>query len=120
MVVLIGRGENFALVDVVYRKALKYLRLYEMAYSYLSHYRDGNCILYFLYHLGVGHSCHAAHLSYIRGNSLKRHYGYSSGFLSDFGLLSIYNIHDNAALEHLGEVFIQLISFIHLLAAPSL
>ncbi len=100
---LVGRGEHLALVDVVDAEGLEDLGLGEVADAGLGHDRDGDGLLDRLDHLRVGHAGHAAVASDVRGDPLEGHHGRCSGVLGDACLPGVDDIHDDAALEHLGE-----------------
>ena len=52
---------------------------------------------------GLGHAGHAALGADHGGHALQRHHGNGAGFFGDAGLLDVHHVHDDAALEHLGE-----------------
>ena len=47
------------------------------------------------------------------GDTLQRHDSAGAGFLGDAGLLGGGDVHDDAALQHLGQFLVQLITIIH-------
>ncbi len=100
---LVGRGEDFALVDVVHRQRFQHLGLGEMADAGLGHDRDGDHGLDALDHLGVAHPGHPALAADVRGDPLQCHHGHRAGVFGDLGLLGVDDVHDDAALQHLGE-----------------
>ena len=51
----------------------------------------------------VGHAGDAAGGADVGGNALERHDGDGTGVLGDLGLLGGDDVHDDAALEHLGQ-----------------
>ena len=112
VVLVIGGGENFALVDVVYFNGLEYLSLSKMTDTALCHYGDRNSFLNALYHLGVAHSGNAACCTDIGRYSFQRHNCAGTCCLGDLCLLGSGNVHYNSALEHLGKVLIKLVSFV--------
>src|SRR3954471_5410632 len=67
---LIGRGQNFALIDIINAHSLKYTSLNNMPNSRLRHYRDGDGFKYLFDYSWVSHSCDAACCSDIRRNTL--------------------------------------------------
>ena len=113
MIHVVGGREHFALVDVVDLNGLQDLGLGEVADAALGHDRDGNGLLDPLDHLGVAHAGHAASRADVSGDPLQRHHGASAGFLGDAGLLRGRDVHDDAALQHLGQFLVQLITIIH-------
>ena len=54
-------------------------------------------------HARLGHAGDAAHLADVRGDALQGHDGHGAGLLGDLGLLGVGDVHDDAALEHLGQ-----------------
>ena len=52
-------------------------------------------------HLRIRHASDATLGTDVCGHSLEGHDGHGSDVLGDFGLLSIDDVHDHAALEHL-------------------
>ena len=54
-------------------------------------------------HLRVAHPGHAAVAADVGGHPLERHHGAGTGVLGDLGLLGGDDVHDHAALQHLGE-----------------
>jgi hypothetical protein len=52
---------------------------------------------------GVGHASHAALGADVGGDPLERHDGHGAGVLGDLGLVGGGDVHDDAALEHLGQ-----------------
>ena len=54
-------------------------------------------------HGRVGHARDAAGRADVGGHALERHDGDGAGVLGDLGLLGGDDVHDDAALEHLGE-----------------
>src|SRR5207245_7430952 len=51
----------------------------------------------------VGHARDAAFGADVGGHALEGHDGYGTGVLGDLRLLVVGDVHDDAALEHLGE-----------------
>ena len=103
VVLFVGRGEHLALVDVVDLERLEDLRLDEVADPRLGHHRDGHGLLD-LADLGrVGHAGDAAFRADVGGHALERHHGDGPRLFGDRRLLGVRDVHDHAALEHLGE-----------------
>ena len=50
---------------------------------------------------------HAAGRADVGGDALERHDGAGAGGLGDVGLLGRGDVHDDAALQHLGELAVQ-------------
>ena len=100
---LVGRGEHLGLVDVVDAERLEHLRLDEVADAGLGHHRDGDDRLDALDHLGVGHAGDATVAPDVGRHPLEGHHGHGAGVLGDLGLLRVDDVHDHAALEHLGQ-----------------
>ena len=106
VVALVGRGEDLGLVDVVDAERLEDLRLDEVADARLGHDRDRHRVHDPGDHLGVGHAGDAAGLADVGGHALERHHGDGAGVLGDLGLVGRDDVHDDAALEHLGEALL--------------
>ena len=100
---LIGGGEHLGLVDEVDAELLEHLRLGEVADAGLGHDRDGDGADDLLDELGVGHAGDAALGADHGGHALERHDGDGAGLFGDARLLDVHDVHDDAALEHLGE-----------------
>ena len=99
----IGGRQHLGLVDVVDLERLQDLRLGEMADAALRHHRDRDGLLNPLDHVRVGHPGDAAVPTDVGGDALERHDRAGAGLLRDLRLLGIDDVHDHAALEHLGE-----------------
>ena len=108
---LIGGGEDLALVDVIDLQGLEDLGLHEMADPGLGHDRDGDALFDLGDHLRVRHAGHPAVPADIRGHPLQGHDGHGARLFGDLRLFHIGHVHDHAALEHLGELDIQFVSF---------
>ena len=118
MVRVVGGGEDLALVDIV---DLNGLGLHKVADAALGHNRDGYRLLDAPDHLRVAHAGDAARGPDIGGDALQGHDGAGPRSLGDFGLLRCGHIHDHAALEHLGQLFVQLIPcFFHFSVPPDI
>ena len=100
---LVGGGEDFGLVDEVDAEVLEDLRFGEVADAGLGHDRDGDGGHDLADEFGVGHAGDAAFGADHGGNALQRHDGDGPGLLGDARLLDVHHVHDDAALEHLGE-----------------
>ena len=100
---LVGRREDFRLIDVVDPERLEHLRFDEVADPRLRHDRDGHGGHDPLDHRGVAHACDATCGADVRWHALEGHHGDGAGVLGDSGVLRGDDVHDDAALEHLGE-----------------
>lgn len=100
---VVGRGQNLALVDVVDTKGLEDLAFDEVTDTGLGHDGNGDGGLDLFDDSRVGHAGNAAVLSDVSGDTLEGHDGASTGFLSNTGLLGVCHVHDDTALEHLSE-----------------
>ena len=100
---LVGRGQDLGLVDVVDAERLEDLGLDEVADPGLRHDRDRDRVHDPLDHRRVAHPGDAAGGADVGGNALEGHDGDGAGVLGDLGLLGGDDVHDDAALEHLGE-----------------
>ena len=78
-----------------------------MSDAALGHDRNRDSFLDAADHGGIRHTRDTARGADIRGNSFQRHDGTGSGLLSNLRLLGGCNVHDNAALEHLGKLAVQ-------------
>lgn len=108
VVELVGGGQNLGLVNVINTNLLDDLGLDKVADSALGHDGDRNASHDLLDHSGVGHSSDSSVGSDVGGDLLKSHDGNSTGLLGNLGLLGVDNVHDDAALEHLGQTGLQL------------
>jgi hypothetical protein len=99
---LVGRGEHLGLVDEVDTERLQDLASTKWPMRALAitgiDTRPGS-----LDHLGVAHPGHAAVATDVGRHPLERHHGHGAGVLGDLGLLGGDDVHDDAALHHLGE-----------------
>ena len=83
------------------------LSLHEMADAYLGHNWDAHG-LHDLANLGRRrHARDAPFFADVRGNPLQGHYRNGAGLLSNLGLFCVSDVHDCAALEHVGETGFQ-------------
>ena len=104
---VIGRGQHLGLVDVVDVDGLQHLGLHEVADAALGHNGDGHGLLDALDHLRVAHAGHTASGTDVGGDTLERHDGASARLLGDMRLLGRGDVHDDAALQHLGKLAVQ-------------
>ena len=100
---LVGRRQHLALVDEVDAERLEDLRLDEVADARLGHHGDRHGGLDALDHLRVAHPRHATVTADVGGHPLERHHGAGTGILGDAGVLGRDDVHDDAALQHLGQ-----------------
>ena len=103
---LVGRREDFRLVDVVDAQRLEHLRLDEVADARLGHHRDGHRVHDPDDHRRVAHARDAAGGANVGRHALERHHGDGTGILGDLCLLGRDDVHDHAALEHLGQALL--------------
>ena len=95
--------QHLGLVDVVDLERLQDLRLGEVADPALGHHRDAHRLLDLADHPRVGHARDAALRADVGRDALERHHRDGPGLLGDPRLLGVDDVHDHAALEHLGE-----------------
>ena len=100
---LVGGSEDFGLVDEIDANGLQDLRFCEVADAGLGHDGDGDGCHDLLDELGAGHAGDAAFRPDHGGDALQRHDGDCASFFGNFRLSNIHDIHDDSALEHLGE-----------------
>ncbi len=105
MVLLVGGGEHLGLVDVVDADGFQDLRFDEMTDAAFGHDRDGDGIHDLEDQVGVGHAGHAALGADVGGDAFERHDGAGAGVFGDAGVFGGDHVHDDAALEHLGQAF---------------
>ena len=79
------------------------LGLDEVPDAGLGHHRDRDGGLDAIDHLGIAHPRHAAVTADVGRHPLERHDGAGPGVLGDARLLGRDDVHDDAALEHLGQ-----------------
>ena len=111
---IIGWRQDLALVDVVNLDGLEHLRLDGVADAALGHDRNGDGLLDALDHLRVAHARDTARRADVSRDALERHDGTGTGLLRDLRLLRRRDVHDDAALEHLGELLVEFIAIVKL------
>ena len=104
--VLVGRGQDLGLVDVVDAERLEDLGLDEVADPGLRHDRDRDRVHDPDDHRGIAHPGDAAGGADVGRDALEGHDGDGAGVLGDLGVLGRDDVHDDAALEHLGEALL--------------
>ena len=108
VVMFIGRCEHFGLVDIIDAKGLQQLSFDEVADAALGHDRDGYLLGDTHDHLRVGHAGDPAISSNVRWDTFERHDGAGAGLFRDLRLLRRNDVHDDAALQHLGQAGLDL------------
>src|SRR3954452_1750121 len=103
---LVGGRQDFRLVDVVDADRLEYLRLDEVADARLGHDRDRDRVHDFRDQQRVAHARYATHGTDVGRDALKGHHGDRAGIFGDARVLGRDDVHDHAALEHLGEALL--------------
>jgi hypothetical protein len=86
--------------------SLQDLRLDEVADARLGPDRDGDRVHDAHDHRWVAHARDTAGGADVRGHALERHHGDGTRVLGDLCLLGRDDIHDHAALEHLGQTLL--------------
>jgi hypothetical protein len=100
---VVGGRQHLRLIDVVHAEALQDLRLDEMPDARLGHHRDSDRGDDALDDVRVAHPRHPALRTNVGGHPFQRHYRDGAGSLRDSRLLRGDDVHDDAALEHLGH-----------------
>ena len=113
VVLLVRRRQHLRLVDVVDAKRFEHLRLDEVADAALGHDGDGDRGHDRLDQVGVRHARDAAFLADVGGDALERHHGARARLLGDTRVLGRDDVHDHAALQHLGEPGLDLERALH-------
>ena len=103
VVLLVGRCEHLALIDVVDADRLEDLRLDEMADTAFRHDRDRDRFHDPLDHFGIAHPSDPAGRPDVRGDALERHDRDGAGVLGDLRVFGRDDVHDHPAFEHLSE-----------------
>ena len=103
VVLLVGRRQDFGLVDIVDSERLEHLGLDEVADPTLGHDRDGHRLLDLLDDRRIGHPGNAARRTDVRRDTFQRHDRAGSRVLGDLGVLRRHHVHDDPTLQHLGE-----------------
>jgi len=100
---VVGRRQDFTLVDKIYLQRLEQLRLGDVAYAALGHDGNAHLGLDLLDHLRIAHARDTAIGANVRGDALQGHHGRGARVLCDLGLLGVGDVHYDAALDHLGQ-----------------
>ena len=109
MVCFVGRREHFGFIDVVDFERLKDLGFDEVTNTGLGHDRNGHGLLDTDDHFGIAHASHAAIHPNVCRDSFERHDGGCTGVFSNLSLFRIDDVHNDAALQHLGEATLDLV-----------
>src|ERR1019366_8046761 len=103
VVLFVGGGEDFALIDEIDAQRFENAGLHEVADAGFGHHRDGGGFHDLFDDGDVGHAGHAAIAADIGGDAFESHDGGGAGIFGDLGLLGVGDVHDDAALQHFGE-----------------
>ena len=104
---LVGGGQHLALVDEVHAQLLKNLRFGKVPDARLGHHGNGDGLNDLLDQAGPGHAGHAALGADHGRHALESHHRNGAGLFGDARLFDAHHVHDDAALEHLGEADFQ-------------
>ena len=104
---VVGRGKHLGFVDVIDFDGLQNAGLGDVADAHLGHNRNRDGFLNALDHGRVAHTGDAAGGANISGDALQRHHRARAGILRDFRLFGRGDVHDHAALEHLGQITVE-------------
>ena len=100
---LIGRGQHFALVDVVDAHRFQDAGFGDVADAGFRHDGNADGVHHFLDDGGIRHPCNPAGCADIRGHALQSHDRHGTSRFGDPCLLRVHDIHDDAAFLHLGH-----------------
>src|ERR1019366_5667282 len=103
VVLFVGGGEDFALVDEIDAQGFQNAGFHEVADAGLGHHRDGDGFHDLLDDGDVGHAGDAAIAADVGRDPFESHDRGGAGIFGDFGLLGVGDVHDDAALQHFGE-----------------
>ena len=104
---VVGRGKHLGFVDVIDFDGLQNAGLGDVSDTHLGHNRNGHGFLDALDHGRVAHAGNAAGGTDVGGDALERHHRAGTSVLSDLRLLGRGDVHDHAALEHLGQITVE-------------
>src|SRR6267378_4859527 len=99
----IGGREHFGFVNVVHAQFLENLGFREVSDAAFGHDGNRNRLHDLADDLRRRHAGHAALGAYLRRNTLQGHDRGGAGGFSDFGLVGVGHVHNDAALEHFSE-----------------
>ena len=103
VVLLVGRREHLGLVDEIHLEGLEDPRFGEVADAALRHHGDRNGRLDLADLRDGRHARDPAVAADVGRDALERHDRGGAGVLGELRLLGVDDVHDDAALEHLGE-----------------
>ena len=113
VVLVICRREHFTLVDIVDLDRLQDLCFCEMTDTALCHNRNADSFLNAANHFRITHTGHTAGCTNVCRNAFQSHNGTGTGCFSNLCLFRCGNVHNDTALEHLCQIFIQFITTSH-------
>ena len=120
VVYIVRRRQHFTLVNIVDLDCFQNLCLNKVADTALRHNRNGNCFLNTANHLRVAHAGNAACCTDVSRNALQRHNCTCACCFGNLRLLRCGYVHNDAALQHLGQLLVQLILYAHVVQTPLL
>ena len=103
MIGVVSRAEHLGLVNEVHLEGFQHLGLDEVADTSLGHDGDGDGVDDSLDEIGITHPGHSALGADVGRDTFQGHNGAGSGILGDPRLLGGDDVHDDAALEHVGQ-----------------
>ena len=103
VVLFVGRREHLGFVDEIHLEGFEDPRFGEVADAAFRHHGDRHGRLDRTNLRDGRHARDPAFAADVGRNALERHHGGGARVLGDLGLLGIDDVHDDAALEHLGE-----------------
>ena len=105
VVLVVSRGEHFALVDVVEFERFQHLGFGKMPDANFGHHRNRHCIHDLANDARSSHARDAAVFADVGGHSFEGHHCASSRLLGNFCLLGVGDVHDHAAFQHFGQAY---------------
>ncbi len=102
MVLIVCWGQHFALINKVNAQRLENLRFHEVSDAHFGHNRNTHGFLNGNNELRVAHARYPSLLANVSRDAFKCHHGDSPRRLRNERMLSVYDIHNYSALEHLG------------------
>ena len=103
LILVVGGRQHFRFVDIVDAERFQALRFREVADAGLGHHRNRHGVHDSPHEREIAHARDAARRANVGRYALERHDCDGAGLLGDRGLLRGHDVHDDAALEHLGE-----------------